>query len=66
MKTPTAWRKSTHSSGTGSCVEMRRDEHGHILVRNSNHPDAGTLAFTPAEVDAWLAGVASGEFNDLV
>lgn len=66
MKSPTPWRKSSHSSGTGSCVEMRRDEHGHILVRNSNHPDAGTLAFTGPEIGAWLNGVEAGEFNDLV
>ena len=64
MTTPSPWRKSTYSSGTGSCVEMRSDIDG-IQVRNSNHPDAGTLTFTPAQMRAWLAGVTAGLIDDL-
>lgn len=66
MTSPIPWRKSTFSSGTGSCVELCRDADGQIFVRNSNHPDAGTLTFTRAEMEAWLAGCAAGEFSDFV
>lgn len=64
MPTPIPWRKSTFSSGTNSCVEMSRDAEGHIFVRNSIHPDAGTLVFTSNEIVAFLAGAAAGEFDD--
>ena len=36
-----------------------------VLVRNSNHPDAGTLALTTTETAAWLAGCQAGEMDDL-
>lgn len=65
MTSPIPWRKSSFSSGTGSCVEMSRDAEGRILVRNSNHPDAGTLAFTATEMQALLSGTAADEINDL-
>jgi len=59
------WRKSSYSGGNGgSCVEVAVLDDG-IAVRNSNRPDAGTIIFTPAEIDAFLKGVKAGEFNDL-
>ncbi|MGH8078724.1 MAG: DUF397 domain-containing protein [Lysobacter sp.] len=36
-----------------------------IAVRNSNHPGAGAVYFTRAEMDAWIKGVKAGEFDDL-
>jgi hypothetical protein len=63
--TPITWRKSTHSSADSACVEMARLPDGTVLVRNSNHRDAGTVAFTPTEMHAWLAGVKAGEFDDM-
>ncbi|MGH3873260.1 MAG: DUF397 domain-containing protein [Pseudonocardiaceae bacterium] len=63
------WRTSSFTdSGTsngGSCVEVAVLPDGRIAVRNSNHPDAGTVLFTRPEMDAWLKGVKSGEFDDL-
>lgn len=59
------WRKSTYSSGTNSCVEVAKTADGQVLVRNSNHPDAGTITFTPTEMAAWVKGCAAGEFDDL-
>jgi len=44
---------------------MARRRDGHVLVRNSNHPDAGTLAFAPAELDALLSGCRAGALDDL-
>ena len=38
---------------------------GDVLVRNSNHPDAGTLAFAPAQMGDWIAGCAGGDLDDL-
>jgi hypothetical protein len=59
------WRKSSYSGGNGgACVEVAVLADG-IAVRNSNRPDAGTIIFTPAEIDAFLKGVKAGEFNDL-
>lgn len=59
------WRKSTFSGQNGECVELAQLPDGTIFVRNSNHPDAGTLAFTRAELTAWLQGCKAGEFDDL-
>lgn len=60
------WRKSSYSGGNGgSCVEVAVLDDHTVAVRNSNHPDAGTIIFTPAEIDAFLKGVKAGEFNDL-
>jgi hypothetical protein len=36
-----------------------------IAVRNSNHPDAGVVFFTRAEMGAWIKGIKAGEFDDL-
>lgn len=58
------WRKSSHSGASSSCVEVAEDD-DRIAVRNSNHPDAGTLHFTRAEMAAWIAGCKAGEFDDL-
>jgi hypothetical protein len=34
-----------------------------IEVGNSNHPDAGLVTFTRAELAAFLAGAKAGEFD---
>lgn len=60
------WRKSSFSGGGGDCVEIALLPDGNTLVRNSNHPDAGTLTFTPSELSAWIRGCVAGEFDDLV
>lgn len=58
------WRISSYSNN-GSCVEVAKLPDGSTAVRNSNHPDAGTVVFTPAEMAAFFAGVRAGEFDDL-
>ncbi|MGH3804914.1 MAG: DUF397 domain-containing protein [Pseudonocardiaceae bacterium] len=62
------WRTSSFSNGldpTSTCVEVAALPDGRIAVRNSNHPDAGAVLFTRAEMDAWIKGVKAGEFDGL-
>jgi hypothetical protein len=63
------WRKSSFSGsggkGGGNCVEIAALADGTIALRNSNHPDAGVVVFTRAEVAAWIKGCKAGEFDDL-
>jgi hypothetical protein len=60
------WWKSGRSSAQGNCVETARLTGGAVAVRNSRDPDGPALIFTPAEIDAFLAGVKDGDFDDLL
>lgn len=57
------WRKSSFSA-VAECVEVAELDDGRIGVRNSNDPDAGMVAFTRGEIDAFVKGVKAGEFDD--
>jgi hypothetical protein len=59
------WRKSSYSGDAGRCVEVAELADGSIAIRNSNHPQRGTVFLTSAEMAAFLKGVEAGEFNDL-
>jgi hypothetical protein len=59
------WRKSRRSQNSGACVEVARAGET-IGVRDSKDPAGPVLTFSPAEFDAFLDGVAKGEFTDLV
>jgi hypothetical protein len=56
------WRKSSYSDT--SCVEMAAEAKT-VAIRNSNHPDAGTLHVPRPAMAGLLASVKAGEFNDL-
>jgi hypothetical protein len=42
------WRKSSHSGGSGECVEIAAIRHG-IAVRDSKDPDGPLLRFDRTE-----------------
>ncbi|WP_046469931.1 DUF397 domain-containing protein [Allosalinactinospora lopnorensis] len=69
------WRKSTHSTNGGDCVEAsavdgtavaaenKTTEEVMFALRDSKNPDQPALVFTRAEWDAFVAGVKDGEFD---
>ena len=66
MTTPSLrWRKSTYQRRAGRHVSSWRRPTGRVYLRNSNHPDAGTLALAPDAMAAWVATVAAGDLDDL-
>jgi hypothetical protein len=52
-----AWRKSAHSNNGGACVEVARNLSGIVAVRDSKDPYGPALIFTPADWEAFTAGV---------
>jgi Domain of unknown function (DUF397) len=61
--TTVAWRKSTFCNGASTCVEVAPLADGNVALRDSKEQDGPVLVFTPAEWDAFTAGVRSGEFD---
>jgi len=60
------WRTSSYSGNQSTCVEVATnllDRTGRIMVRDSKDPDGPVLSFTPAEWEAFTAGVRDGEFS---
>lgn len=57
---PHVWTK--FSDNGNNCVEVMLTE-SEVLVRNSNRPEAGTLAFTHDEWDAHTKGQKLGVFD---
>jgi Domain of unknown function (DUF397) len=55
------WVKSTHSVSNG-CVEVAFVD-GQIAVRDSKNKDGAILVFTSREWDAFIGGVADGQFR---
>ncbi|WP_433600169.1 DUF397 domain-containing protein [Nocardia sp. CA-135953] len=57
------WFKSSHSGGGQDCVEAAHLDGGLVGVRDSKNPTGPALVFTPAEWDAFTAGMNDGEFD---
>jgi hypothetical protein len=57
------WKKSSHSVNNGECVELAFLPDGTIGLRDSKDPLGPVLRFTRGEVDAFMKGVAGGEFD---
>jgi hypothetical protein len=64
------WRQASYSgNGGNSCVEVAvvpgsKEGSDHVIaMRDSKHPDEPALIFTPAEWEAFTAGVRDGEFD---
>ena len=51
------WRKSAYSNNGGNCVEVARNLPGVVAVRDSKDPDGPALILTPADWEAFTAGV---------
>lgn len=60
-----SWRKSTFSNPSGNCVEVAELASGLVAMRNSRDPLGSVLVYTRPEIDAFLRGAKSGEFDDL-
>ncbi|PJE93810.1 DUF397 domain-containing protein [Streptomyces carminius] len=56
------WRKSSHSSGDGQCVEVAFLG-AVVAVRDSKDPDGPVLVSTPGEFSAFVRGLLDGEFT---
>ena len=54
------WRKSSHSSANGQCVEVAHLDSA-VAIRDSKNPDAGTLLFSPAEWKVFLGGIRQSQ-----
>ena len=63
------WRASAGGDTDAACVEVavvagsKEGSEQVIAVRDSRNPDGPKLFFTPAEWDAFTAGVRDGEFD---
>lgn len=60
------WRKSRYSGAMGNCVEVAPLAGGDIAMRNSRDPQGPALVYTRAEIEAFVAGVKDGEFDDML
>lgn len=57
------WRKSSHSTEQGTCVELAQNIPGVAAVRDSKDPDGDALVFTPAALSKFVAKVKAGEIG---
>jgi hypothetical protein len=58
-----AWRKSTYSANSSTCVEVARGLSGTVGVRDSKDPDGPALVFRPEGWEAFTHGVKTGAFD---
>lgn len=57
------WRKSSFSGEGSACVEIADLPGGGIAVRDTKDRSGPVLNFTAAEREAFIRGVAAGEFG---
>jgi hypothetical protein len=61
--TEAAWTASGHGD---ACAELAALPGGSVALRNSQDPDGPALIYTPAEIEAFIAGAKDGEFDNLI
>ena len=57
------WRRSSHSGGSGNCVEIAGNLQGAVGVRDSKDPSGPALVVTPGAWRTFAVRVKSGEFG---
>ncbi|MBD0669447.1 DUF397 domain-containing protein [Streptomyces sp. CBMA156] len=57
-----SWRKSSHSNESTNCVEFAMGEPA-SYIRDSKDPSGPALAFDRSAHSAFIAAVATGEFD---
>ncbi|MFJ9606092.1 DUF397 domain-containing protein [Kitasatospora sp. NPDC101176] len=57
------WRKSSHSSSGGACVEVADGFTGVMPVRDSKDPEGPALLFRSSAWQAFVTAVRTGEFD---
>jgi hypothetical protein len=57
------WTKSSHSSGTGQCVEVAQNLPGIVVVRDSKQRNGPVLTVTRDDWAAFTDGVKAGAFS---
>ena len=57
------WRKSSHSNGQASCVEVRASAADAVAVRDTKDREGPTLGFAADEWQAFVKGIKHGEFD---
>lgn len=58
------WARSTFSHNHAHCVEVARAGDT-VMLRHAGYPDGPVVAFRAAEFEAFLDGVAAGDFDHL-
>ncbi|NEW28649.1 DUF397 domain-containing protein [Nocardia cyriacigeorgica] len=57
------WFKSSHSQGTGECVEVAWLDNDFVGVRDSKNPTGPALAFAPTEWRNFTTAIVNGRFT---
>ena len=60
------WRKSSASISSGCCVEIAELPGGSVAVRNSRDKSGPALIWPRTELERFIRGVKSGEFDALL
>ncbi|MEU9074022.1 DUF397 domain-containing protein [Kitasatospora sp. NPDC048538] len=61
--TGACWRKSSHSSGGGQCIEVADGFPGVMPVRDSKDPEGPALLFHSSAWQSFVTAVRAGEFD---
>jgi hypothetical protein len=57
------WTKSSHSSGTGQCVEVARNLPGIVAVRDSKNQSGPVLVISSESWHVLTSKIKTGEFG---
>ena len=57
------WERPTGPDGTPIRLEIGYADNGLVALRYADEPDGTILIYTPAEWEAFVAGVRDGEFD---